>query len=281
MSYNGSGLFNRLRNWVADAASAINIRADYMDSEMDGFATGLSTAICKDGQTTITANLPMATFRHTGVGNGVARDDYAALGQLQDGTVQWVAAAGTVSAITAAYSPAVTVLVDGMLLAFRATGANTSTTPTFAPNGLTARTIVRFGGVALAVNDIPRANYECLVRYNLANTRWELLNPVAASGTATGTTASTATATPVTIFAAAGAVSALYIVWMNISGFAGTTYTSWATVIYDPATSPTLTRVGGNNGTLSTITTSSGNIQITQTSGSNQVMEYGVTRQGA
>jgi len=31
-------------------------------------ATGLSTCITKDGQTTITANLPMATYRHTGGG---------------------------------------------------------------------------------------------------------------------------------------------------------------------------------------------------------------------
>lgn len=281
MAYNGLGLFVRLYSWANDAAAGVKIRSDRMDSEMDGMATGLSTAICKDGQTVITANLPMATFRHTGVGNGVARDDYAALGQLQDGTVQWVASGGTVSAITASYSPAVTTLADGMLLAFRATGANTSTTPTFAPNGLTARTIVRFGGVALAANDIPRVNYECLVRYNLANTRWELLNPVASPGTITGVTASTATATNVTIFTPGGAVTALYIVWMNVSGFAGTTYSSWAVVIYDPATSPTLARLSGTNGASSSISASGSNIQISQSSGSNQVMEYGVTRMGA
>lgn len=90
---------------------------------------------------------------------------------------RWIAGAGTVDIITAAYSPALTALTDGMLVAFRALGANTSTTPTFSPNGLTARTIVKCGGQALLAGDIPRANYECFLRYNLLNTRWELLNP--------------------------------------------------------------------------------------------------------
>ena len=58
MAFNGSGVFVRLYNWVNDAAANIKIRADRMDNEMDGFATGLSSCITKDGQTTITANLP-------------------------------------------------------------------------------------------------------------------------------------------------------------------------------------------------------------------------------
>lgn len=89
----------------------------------------------------------------------------------------WVAAGGTNDAITATYSPAIGALTDGLLLGFRASGPNNTTTPTFAPNGLTARTITKYGGVALALGDIPNANAEVLIRYNLANTRWELLNP--------------------------------------------------------------------------------------------------------
>lgn len=87
------------------------------------------------------------------------------------------AATGTVDAITATYSPAPTALVDKMLLWFRATGANTSTTPTFSPNGLTAHTIVKQGGTALVAGDIPAANAIMEVVYDATNTRWELLNP--------------------------------------------------------------------------------------------------------
>lgn len=60
MAFNGTGTFSRLYNWVSDAASGINIRADRSDNELDGIATGLSTAICKDGQTTTTAVIPFA-----------------------------------------------------------------------------------------------------------------------------------------------------------------------------------------------------------------------------
>lgn len=94
-------------------------------------------------------------------------------------TGSWIAAGGTVDAITATYSPAMLALTNGMLVGFRASGANTSTTPTFAPNGLTAHTITKWGGQALAIGDIPRVNYEVLLRYNLASTVWELLNPAA------------------------------------------------------------------------------------------------------
>ena len=91
--------------------------------------------------------------------------------------VNWIDSGGTVNAITATYSPAISSVVDGLELKFRATGANTSTTPTFSPNGLTARTIVKAGGQALLEGDIPRDNYECTVRYYAASTQWELLNP--------------------------------------------------------------------------------------------------------
>lgn len=102
------------------------------------------------------------------------------------GSIPWIVAGGTANAITAAYVPAITALSDGLLLAFRASAANTTTTPTFAPNALTAHTITRFGGSALNVGDIPAALAECFIRYNLANTRWELMNPATSGATSSG-----------------------------------------------------------------------------------------------
>lgn len=86
-------------------------------------------------------------------------------------------AAGTVDVITATYTPTYTVLLDKMLVWFRATGANTSATPTFSPNGLTARTIVKQGGQPLVAGDIPRAGAIMEMVYDATNTRWELVNP--------------------------------------------------------------------------------------------------------
>lgn len=86
-------------------------------------------------------------------------------------------AGGTVDVITATYSPAPSSLYDRLILFFRASGANTIAGVTFNPNALGAKTIVKRGGQALIAGDIPRALYECIVMYDAANTRWELLNP--------------------------------------------------------------------------------------------------------
>ena len=40
MPFNGSGVFQRVRNWVADATGGIKIRADFHDAEDDGIAAG-------------------------------------------------------------------------------------------------------------------------------------------------------------------------------------------------------------------------------------------------
>ena len=91
--------------------------------------------------------------------------------------IAWAVAAGTADAITASYTPANAALVDGLILGFRATAANATTAPTFNADSLGAKTITKSGGQALAAGDIPANLAECLVRYNLAGTRWELLNP--------------------------------------------------------------------------------------------------------
>ena len=75
MAFNGSGSFARLYNWVSDRNASIKIRADRMDAEMDGIATGLSTCITKDGQTTITQDIPFNNKRITGLADATAATD--------------------------------------------------------------------------------------------------------------------------------------------------------------------------------------------------------------
>lgn len=206
MPFNGSGTFNRVYNWVTDKNNSINITASRVDTEDTGFATGLSNTICKDGQSTPTANLPMGGFAHTGVANATAATQYAVVGQIQNSSYNWIAGSGTADAITATYAPAVTALVDGMELDCRATAANATTTPTFSPNGLTARTITKSGGSAVAAGDIPAALAEFKLRYNLASTRWELINPAGASNPFSDASAlvkNSSDATKLAIFSAA------------------------------------------------------------------------------
>ncbi len=80
-------------------------------------------------------------------------------------------ATGTADVITATYSPAIT-LTDRRIVVLRITTPNTTTTPTFNPNGLGAKTITKNNGVALSVGDLQG---DCILMYDLANTRWELL----------------------------------------------------------------------------------------------------------
>jgi len=97
-----------------------------------------------------------------------------------DGGVNWVAAGGTADAITATYSPVISALDDGLLVGVLAGSANATTTPTFAPNGLTAKTIVRDAGSALVAGDIAGANHALLLRYSLSLDKWLLQNPATA-----------------------------------------------------------------------------------------------------
>ena len=83
------------------------------------------------------------------------------------------AAGGTVDAITATYSPAVT-LTNGTRVILVAAGANT-TAVTFTPNALTTKAIVKYASTALVAGDIPAASYPCDLEYN--GTAWVLLNP--------------------------------------------------------------------------------------------------------
>ena len=67
-----SGVFSRIYDWTTDKANLIKIRADRMDEEFDGMATALSTAICRDGQSTISANIPFNNKLITGLGDATA-----------------------------------------------------------------------------------------------------------------------------------------------------------------------------------------------------------------
>lgn len=153
MAYNGSGTFNRVHNWQSDAAGAIDITASRMDAEHDGFATGLSSVLVKDGQQNPTANLPMAGFRHTGVGNASARTDYAAAGQVQDGALVYAGTSSGTNTITCSLTPAITAYATGMVIRFKAGGTNTGAA-TINVNSVGAKSIKKNVSSALVAGDI-------------------------------------------------------------------------------------------------------------------------------
>lgn len=102
MAFSG-GTFSRLFSWVGDQAAGIKILASRMDQEMSGFATGLSTCICKDGQSIATAMIPFAQGLSLGDG-AVATPSLAFTADVDNGFYRlgannWAAAAGGVKGL--------------------------------------------------------------------------------------------------------------------------------------------------------------------------------------
>ena len=142
-------------------------------------STALSTAITKDGQTTITANLPMATFRHTGVGNAVAATDYLAAGQAF-GT--FTGAADTGAADAYAIAPTMAIAAYAAYQRFQFVAANTNTTAsTLAVSGLAAKAIKHLDGTALLAADIIAGE---MVDVGYDGTNFQLLSATGLRGTA-------------------------------------------------------------------------------------------------
>lgn len=178
MPWNGSGIFNRIYSWVADKAANLNISSSRMDTDTNDIVTnGLGNCLTRDGQGQPTALLPMAGFRHTNVGQGVAQTDYVRMDQFQNGLNSWSIAGGTADAITLTLTPAPAALTDGQVAYFRASAANATSATVLTVNGFGPFGITKNGGQAIQPGDIPGQFAECFCKYNLSHTRWELLNP--------------------------------------------------------------------------------------------------------
>lgn len=151
MPRNGSGSYN-LPNGPFVPSTVIS--STTMNQNLSDLGTALTQSIANDGQTTPVANLPMATFRHTNVGNAVSRTDYAAAGQVQDSSLQWLTSVSGADTITASITPSPSAYVAGQTFRFTAAGANTVTAPTLNINGLGAKTITKRGAAPLVAGDI-------------------------------------------------------------------------------------------------------------------------------
>lgn len=93
MPFNGSGTFVSLAPPDFPAVPFTTILASMFNANLnDIFTNGLTKCLTRDGQSPPTANLPMAGFKFTSLGNGSADGDSAALGQT-------IAARGLVGAV--------------------------------------------------------------------------------------------------------------------------------------------------------------------------------------
>jgi hypothetical protein len=113
-------------------------------------------------------------------------------------------AGGTADAITADFTPNVS-LTNGTTVIVRAGSANATTTSTFAPDGLTAKTIVKGNNRALVAGDIAGAGHWLEMNFDSVLDKWVLQNP--AYGVLTASTPAIKAQSPLGIGASTTLVS--------------------------------------------------------------------------
>jgi hypothetical protein len=152
MSFNGSGTF-QVNSAGQPVVTGTVISSTAFNALTADLATGLSTCVTKDGQTNPTANLPMAGYKLTGLGNGSAATDSAALGQVQSNTVSLINSISGTNTITGSLSPALAAYATGQMFWFVAAGDNTGAV-TLNINSLGAKSVTKFGSTALSAGEI-------------------------------------------------------------------------------------------------------------------------------
>jgi hypothetical protein len=180
MSFNGSGTF--LINTAGQPVVAGTVISSTAFNALTAdLATGLSTAITKDGQTTVTANIPMSTYKFTGLGVGSAATDSANLSQVQSTVTKLLTSVSGTDTITAVGAPVVAAYAAGQMFYFVATGDNTGAV-TLNIDSLGAKAVTRDGSVALAAGDI-KSGEVVVVVYD--GTRFQVVSQLNSAGNAT------------------------------------------------------------------------------------------------
>lgn len=189
MPYNGSGSFSYD---AADHPAVANttISSTKHNNKMADVATALSTCLLKDGQQTVTADIPMGNNKLTGVKDGTAVQDAATLANIINGTGVYVGTVGgTADVITLTPSPALGAYAEGQRFYFLA-GANNTGAVTVNISALGAKALNKQGGSALVADDLVANS---LVEMVYDGTDFETSVPAQTSGsiTASGYTQNT------------------------------------------------------------------------------------------
>lgn len=154
MAYNGSGVYTLPTNSFAQAVTGTTISSSGWNSTGADLATALTTAICKDGQSTTTQRIPFAAGASMGsqtitaVADGTAVTHAATVGQLQSGAAVALGTIAGTNTITAVATPALTAYAANKLFTFIPANTNTGAT-TININSVGARNIFWSGAACV------------------------------------------------------------------------------------------------------------------------------------
>jgi hypothetical protein len=151
MSRNGSGVYSLAAGNPVTTGTTIS--SSWANNTLSDIASALTGSIAADGQTVITANLPMSTYAHTAVGVATARTMYGSAGQVQDSTLTYLTTIAGTNTITAVAPVLMSAYATGQIFHFIAVGANTGAV-TVNINAIGAKSLKRTDGSALVSGDI-------------------------------------------------------------------------------------------------------------------------------
>jgi hypothetical protein len=171
MSYNGSGTF-LINSAGQPVVTGTAITSTAFNALTGDLATGLTTALTKDGQTTPTANLTLGSYKITNLANGSASTDAINYSQLQSaGYTTLITISGT-DTITGTVSPTLTSYLAGAQFSFVVGTTNTGAV-TLNIDALGAKAVTRTGAVALVAGDLIATQ---MVEVMYDGTRFQLVN---------------------------------------------------------------------------------------------------------
>ena len=233
MSFNGSGVFT-INTAGQPVITGTTISSTTFNSLTADLATGLTTALTKDGQSTPTANIGMGAFKITNLAAGTVASDAARLDQVQGGAATFITVTGT-DTLTGTVVPALSAYATGNQFSFLVANTNTGAV-TINVDGIGSKAITRTGTTALVAGDMV-AGQAVEIIYD--GTRFQLVNGnsftnLKVSGTLGVTGVATFTAQPIV-----SSLTASLPVFTDASkGLVSNTMTGTGNVVM--STSPTL-----------------------------------------
>ena len=177
MSFNGSGTFV-INTAGQPVVSGTVISSTAFNALTADLATGLSTCLTKDGQTTPTANIPMGSNKITGLALGTDATDAPTLSQVQSTTVKLIASVSGADTITGSLTPSLAAYAAGQMFYFVAAGDNTGAV-TLNINSLGAKNVTKNGTTALTAGDI-KSGQTVVVIYD--GTRFQVVSTTSLTG---------------------------------------------------------------------------------------------------
>ena len=177
MSFNGSGTFV-INTAGQPVVSGTVISSTAFNALTADLATGLSTCLTKDGQTTPTANIPMGSNKITGLALGTDATDAPTLSQVQSTVTKLIASVSGTDTITGSLTPSLAAYAAGQMFYFVAAGDNTGAV-TLNINSLGAKNVTKNGTTALTAGDI-KSGQTVVVIYD--GTRFQVTSTTSLTG---------------------------------------------------------------------------------------------------